>query len=78
MCTAACVFGLILGELQEIYAAANCKTREMEVFFSPSQDPSQLWHFSVCRLSDSSLNRTIWSRLSPFWTKISDFFIIHF
>ena len=25
MCTAACVFGLILGELQEIYAAANSK-----------------------------------------------------
>jgi hypothetical protein len=31
MCTAACVFGLILGELQEIYAASNSKTREMEV-----------------------------------------------
>ena len=30
MCTAACVFGLILGELQELYAAANSKTREME------------------------------------------------
>ncbi len=25
MCTAACVFGLILGELQEIYASANTK-----------------------------------------------------
>ncbi len=27
MCTAACVFGLILGELQEIYASANMKAR---------------------------------------------------
>ena len=25
MCSAACFFGLVLGELQEIYAAANVK-----------------------------------------------------
>ena len=27
MCSAACFFGLVLGELEEIYAAANLKAR---------------------------------------------------
>jgi len=30
MACAACVFGLILGELQEIYATANTKARELD------------------------------------------------
>ncbi len=31
MCSAACFFGLILGELEEIYASANMKVTSMSI-----------------------------------------------